>query len=112
MANFLSTLLIILLATLGIFGGAFVYNILNMSFLKKFRINKWIPLVLAILCFVLPIFLYGKIITFVVVFLQTFLTSFFLFAFLDLRGYREVKKKEIVIKPKAKPNRIKNNKDK
>lgn len=94
----------------------FVYNILRKYVLNRFKPNKWIILAVGIAVFFIPSFAAGyykynmegtiwQLVqsgVFIILFLW----------FMDLSGlgaYRDVNKKDdYVIKPKAKPNRVKN----
>lgn len=109
------------------------YNLLKRYVLSKVKINKWVVFVIAMIALVVPnllagllhlnvqnnpFWVYGPSGLFILLFLW----------FMDLSGYtkrrgssataattttygRKDKKKDIIIKPKAKPNRIKNKKD-
>jgi len=76
----------------------------------KVRINKWIPLSIAIILFIVQIFL-GKINIYISNGISVFSVLFFLW-FMDITqtGGPKKKEKQIVIKPKAKPNRVKKHK--
>ena len=92
--------LMILLFT---FGRKYVFS--------KVRINKYIPLGIAIVLFILQIFMpaiLGKNIVWVS-FLLTILTVTFFLWFMDIvtTGGPKQKEKKIEIRPKAKPNRVK-----
>lgn len=84
---------------------------------SKVRINKFIPLAIAIILLVVQMFLpsivsWGSNI--IVVVIMTILTVTFFMWFLEIQatGGPKKKDKEIVIRPKAKPNRVKHlNKD-
>lgn len=108
-----------------------VYNVLKYYVLSKIKINKWIVFIIAFVVFLMPNFLaalfkldvqnnsiwmYGPSGIFIILFLW----------FIDLSGWnnriskntssagtylgygKKDKKKDVVIKPKAKPNRMKN----
>jgi hypothetical protein len=108
-----------------------VYNILKVYVLNKININKWIVLALGILVLFLP----GILISLGVKlpnnsFWQFIPSGIFIILFLwfmDLNGWmskktksstsstytgygKKDKKKDVIIKPKAKPNRVKNKK--
>ena len=74
---------------------------------SKVKINKWIPLSIAIVLFIVQVLLgtTHKYFSYVV---SVFSVSFFLW-FMDIiqTGGPKKKEKQIVIKPKAKPNRVK-----
>ena len=108
MGNFLSTLLYFIVLLAIVFGIMFLGNKYVFS---KVRINKYIPLGIAIATFVLQIFMpviIGKNIWWVS-FLLTILTVTFFLWFLDIQttGGPKKKEKKIEIRPKAKPNRVK-----
>lgn len=109
MGNILSVLLylvVLVACAAGIFilGRKYVYS--------RVRINKFIPLGLAILGLVLQFFLAKNNI--ILNFAFTLVILYFFLWFMDIQatGGPKAREKEIVIKPKAKPNRAKNiNKD-
>ena len=76
----------------------------------KVRINKWIPLSIAIILFIVQMFL-GQTNKYISYVISIFAILFFLW-FMDITqtGGPKKKEKQIVIKPKAKPNRVKKNK--
>ena len=114
-----------------------VYNVLKSRVLHKVTVNKWIILVAAMVLFIVPVLIWPNmpkaISNYVIpaVFVILFLW------FLDLSGFmkkrnlskpsskttskttakpnivradvKKDKKKDVVIRPKAKPNRVKNN---
>lgn len=108
MGNFLSTLLYFVIMLALIFG----IMILGRKYVfSKVRINKFIPLGIAIALFVLQIFIpmiLGKNILWVS-FILTLLTVTFFLWFMDIQttGGPKKKEKKIEIRPKAKPNRVK-----
>lgn len=109
MANFLGTLLYFLVLLAIVFGVMFLGRKYVFS---KVRINKYIPLGIAIVLFILQIFMpaiLGKNIVWVS-FLLTILTVTFFLWFMDIvtTGGPKQKEKKIEIRPKAKPNRVKN----
>ncbi|MDU7455392.1 hypothetical protein [Clostridium saudiense] len=108
MANFLGTLLYFLVLLAIVFGVMFLGRKYVFS---KVRINKYIPLGIAIVLFILQIFMLailGKNIVWVS-FLLTILTVTFFLWFMDIvtTGGPKQKEKKIEIRPKAKPNRVK-----
>lgn len=108
MANFLGTLLYFLALLAIVFGVMFLGRKYVFS---KVRINKYIPLGIAIVLFILQIFMpaiLGKNIVWVS-FLLTILTVTFFLWFMDIvtTGGPKQKEKKIEIRPKAKPNRVK-----
>ena len=108
MANFLGTLLYFLVLLAIVFGVMFLGRKYVFS---KVRINKYIPLGIAIVLFILQIFMpaiLGKNIV-GVSFLLTILTVTFFLWCMDMvtTGGPQQKEKKIEIRPKAKPNRVK-----
>lgn len=109
MRNFLSTLLYFVVLLAIVFGIMFLGRKYVFS---KVRINKFIPLGISIVLFVLqmfmPMILGGRSILWVS-FLLTILTVTFFLWFMDIQATGGPKKKEkkIEIRPKAKPNRLK-----
>ena len=108
MANFLGTLLYFLVLLAIVFG---VMYLGRKYVFSKVRINKYIPLGIAIVLFILQIFMpaiLGKNIVWVS-FLLTILTVTFFLWFMDIvtTGGPKQKEKKIEIRPKAKPNRVK-----
>ena len=100
MGMFVLILQIILLAVV-IFGG---FSLLSRFVFNKVKINKWI--ILAAATFI-------PMNQWIVLAISAVATILFLW-FLDIlrNGYPKLKKeKKVVIKPKAKPNRVKHNKD-
>lgn len=77
---------------------------------SKVRINKWIPLAIAIILFIIQVFI-GQSNIYVSSVFSIFTVLFFLW-FMDImqRGGPKKKEKQIMIRPKAKPNRVKKNK--
>ena len=108
MGNFLSTLLYFVVLLAIVFG----IMILGRKYVfSKVRINKFIPLGIAIALFVLQIFMpviIGKSIMWVS-FVLTLLTVTFFLWFMDIQttGGPKKKEKKIEIRPEAKPNRVK-----
>lgn len=108
MGNFLLTLLYFVVMLAVIFG----IMVLGRKYVfSKVRINKFIPLGIAIGLFILQIFIpviLGKNIMWVS-FVLTLLTVTFFLWFMEIQAGAGPKKKEkqIEIRPKAKPNRVK-----
>ena len=108
MGNFLLTLLYFILLLVIVFGIMFLGRKYVFS---KVRINKYIPLGIAIvtliLQFVIPVIMGNNV--FLVSFLLPILTVTFFLWFLDIQttGGPKKKEKKIEIRPKAKPNRVK-----
>lgn len=105
--NLLTTLLsfaVMLIIILGAFA------LCKKFIFSKVRINKWIPLSIAIVLFAIQVFI-GQANIFITSGLSIFAVLFFLW-FTDIMqtGGPKRKEKQIVIKPKAKPNRAKKNK--
>ena len=95
-----------------------LYSILRKTVLHKLKVNKWIVFTVMIVVFIVTALfqpqlddnVYLKYLT------QGIFILLFLW-FLDLSGFTKrvdarAKKNAMVIKPKAKPNRVKNNKQK
>lgn len=106
MSIFLSILsfVIMLVVMLG------AYALCRMYVFTKVRINKWIPLAIAIILFIIQLTI-GNTNKILNIGLSIF-TVLFLLWFMEIlqTGGPKKKEKEIVIKPKAKPNRVKNRK--
>lgn len=105
--NILGTILIFILICVVVLAA----NALCKKFIfSKVRINKWIPLAIAIALFVIQIFV-GQSNIYVSSVFSIFTVLFFLW-FMDITqtGGPKKKEKQIMIKPKAKPNRVKKNK--
>ena len=108
MGNFLGTLLYFLVLLVAVFG---IMYFGNKYVFSKVRINKYIPLGIAIALFILQLFMpviLGKNIMWVT-FILTILTITFFLWFMDIvtTGGPKKKEKKIEIRPKAKPNRVK-----
>ena len=108
MGNFLGTLLYFLVLLVAVFG---IMYFGNKYVFSKVRINKYIPLGIAIALFILQIFMpviLGKNIMWVT-FILTILTITFFLWVMDIvtTGGPKKKEKKIEIRPKAKPNRVK-----
>ena len=108
MGSFLSTLLYFIVLLVIVIGIMFLVRKYVFS---KVRINKYIPLGIAIvtliLQFVIPVIMRKDV--FWVSFLLTILTVTFFLWFMDIQatGGPKKKEKQIEIRPKAKPNRVK-----
>ena len=109
MGNFLSTLLYFVILLAIVFGVMFLGRKYVFS---KVRINKFIPLSIAIALLVLqifiPMFLDVNAMRWVSLVLTILTVTFFLW-FMDIQttGGPKKKEKKIEIRPKAKPNRVK-----
>ncbi len=107
--NIITTVLLFLLMLVVII---IVYLFSKKFIFSKVKINKWIPLSIAIVLFIIQIYLgtrsSNKYFTTI---LSIFAVLFFLW-FMDINqtGGPKSKEKQIVIKSKAKPNRVKKNK--
>lgn len=84
------------------------YALCRKFIFSKVRINKWIPLTIAIILFIIQIFAI-TLNQYVRSAISLLAVLFFLW-FMDIMqgGGPKKKEKQIVIKPKAKPNRVKN----
>ncbi|MGH4052411.1 MAG: hypothetical protein ACREVX_13965 [Clostridium sp.] len=103
-----------------------IYNVLKTYVLFKIKISKWLVLGLAFVFFVIPMMvwrnmpLYASRYVIPGIFVVLFLWFMDLSGFLRKKNYSKTnttsstskkdKKDDIVIRPKAKPNRVKNNK--
>lgn len=87
-----------------------VYVFCKKFIFSKVRINKWIPLSIAMILFIIQLFA-PTVNQYVRSGLSIVSVLFFLW-FMDIiqGGGPKKKEKEIVIRPKAKPNRVKNKK--
>ncbi len=76
---------------------------------KKVRVNKWVPLAVAIALFLIQMFLTTTQRVVPVQMLLSVLSVLFFLWFMDIlqTGGPKKSEKKIVIKPKAKPNRVK-----
>lgn len=86
------------------------YSLCRKYVFTKVRVNKWIPLAIAIILFIVQLTV-GNTNKYLNMGLSIFTVLFFLW-FMDIlqTGGPKKKEKQIVIKPKAKPNRVKNRK--
>lgn len=102
--NILTTILFFLLMLVITFA---VYILSKKFIFSKVKINKWIPLSIAMVLFIAQILL-GSTNKYLSYGLSIFAVLFFLW-FMDVNqtGGPKKKEKQIVIKPKAKPNRVK-----
>lgn len=105
-----------------------IYYGLKTYLLNKIKINKWVVLVIAILFFTAPVILWPTMPVFVAKYVVPGVFVIFALWFMDLSGfmkrrnvpnsksnytntsYKKDKKNDVVMRPKAKPNRVKNNK--
>ncbi|MGL4774205.1 MAG: hypothetical protein ACRC2K_11610 [Clostridium sp.] len=86
------------------------FVVLKKYVFSKVPVNKFIPLAVAIILFLIQVFVkldsIGTMVT-------TYFAVLSFLWFMDIQqtgGPKKNKEKKIVIKPKAKPNRVKNNK--
>lgn len=97
-----------------------VYNVLKKYVLSKIKASKWVILISALLVFFLPTLIIALTKNvpnqMVISYIQMPIFVILFLWFMDLMGLgttRNIaKKNDIVIRPKAKPNRVKNNEDK
>ncbi|MGG5462271.1 hypothetical protein [Clostridium sp. B9] len=107
MLNALMFILQIIVLAVVIFGG---FSLLSRYVFNRVRVNKWIILAAAVIIFCIPMFIPMN--QWIMLGLSAIATILF-FWFLDVlrNGYPKLKKeKKVVIKPKAKPNRVKHDK--
>jgi len=102
-------------------GVLFIYQFLKPYVFEKIKINKWVVLTIAIVVFVLPSIIWPTMPNLVAKYIVPGLFVIFFLWFMDLSGYikkapsnngytyNKKNKNNITIKPKAKPNRVKNN---
>ena len=105
-----------------------VYNVLKSYLLSKVKVNKWIILGLAMVVFILPMLIWPTMPKYVANYIIPGTFVFLFLWFMDLSGFikkknvaktnynysgiassKKDKKNDIVMRPKVKPNRIKNN---
>jgi len=99
---------ILLLILLGLFT-MITFNLLYIFVLDKLRINKWIVLSLGVILFVLSTFLMGTKLHTLLKLLSIVITIMpFMWFYNILSKEKANKKTKIQIRPKAKPNRVKN----
>ncbi|GKX66772.1 hypothetical protein [Inconstantimicrobium mannanitabidum] len=109
----MNTVIMILIAIAAILFSLIGYSFLNIYVLRKFKPNKWIVLASAIIMFACPVVINAITKTQNLIVNLVFSIIFFILTlwFFDLYKYgqnkKNVKQKEIKIKPKAKPNRAK-----
>ena len=109
------------------------FNFMKTHVFQKVKINKWLILAVAIAIFLIPIFIWPNMPLYVANYVIPAIFVLLLLWFLDLSGFmqpknstklgsktgskpkivradtKKDKKKDVVIRPKAKPNRVKNN---
>ena len=106
-----------------------IYNVLKAYVLFKVKVNKWIVLAAAVVLFIAPIIIWPNMPTYVSNYIVPGIFVVLFLWFMDLSGFmrkrniskpnsktnvtttsaKKDKKKNVVIRPKAKPNRVKNN---
>jgi len=103
-----------------------IYNGLKIYVLNKVKINKWIVLVTSLILFMAPMLIWPHMPKYVANYIVPGIFVVLFLWFMDLSGFmkkrnttrnnyinignKKDKKDDIVIRPKAKPNRVKNNK--
>lgn len=86
-----------------------IYNVLKIYVLSKVKVNKWIILVAALVVFFVPAFFPLNINPYVLMFTQSTIFVILFLWFIDLLTLsKKQKQNKINIRPKAKPNRVKN----
>lgn len=102
--NILTTILLFLLMLIVIFAA---YTLCKKYIFGKVRINKWIPLSISVVLFIIQMYL-NSVNKYAATGVSIFAVLFFLW-FMDINqtGGPKKKEKQVVIKPKAKPNRVK-----
>ncbi|MBK5242458.1 hypothetical protein [Clostridium sp.] len=102
-----------------------IYYGLKAYVLPKIKVNKWIVLTVAMLVFIVPMLIWPNMPGYVSAYVIPGIFVVLFLWFLDLSGFIKKKnvsktnyttignkkdnKKDVVIRPKAKPNRVKNN---
>lgn len=109
-----------------------IYNVLKAYVLEKVKVNKWAVLALAVVLFIVPMVIWPNMPKYVSNYIIPGIFVVLFLWFMDLSGFmknkntskqnsktnitssnsKKDKKKEVVIRPKAKPNRVKNNQKK
>lgn len=91
-----------------------IYNFLKVYVLSKIKANKWIVLISALAVFFIPIVVRINLPWNMWTYIPSGIFVILLLWFMDLAGLvgrryeKRNKKNEIIMKPKAKPNRIRN----
>lgn len=102
-----------------------LYNVLKIYVLPKMKVSKWIVLAAAIVVFIVPMLIWPNMHVVVSNYVIPGIVVILLLWFMDLSGIikkrnvpktnntttsnKKDNKKDVVIRPKAKPNRVKNN---
>ena len=104
MGNILSIILYFVIVLAVMF---FAFTLGRKYIFSKVRINKWIPLAIAIVLFILQVIVKSQNVLVNMIF--PIVTVWFFMWFIDIQSTGGPKKKEkkIEIRPKAKPNRAK-----
>lgn len=105
-----------------------IYNGLKAYVLSKVKVNKWVVLAAAVILFIVPMVIWPNMPTYASNYIIPGIFVVLFLWFMDLSGFmknrstqkqnsktnissansKKDKKKEVVIRPKAKPNRVKN----
>jgi hypothetical protein len=102
-----------------------LYNVLKSYVLYNINISKWIVLLSAVTIFIVPMLIWPNMPRFIANYIIPGIFVILFLWFMDLSGFmkkrnisktnststytKKDKKNDVVIRPKAKPNRIKNN---
>lgn len=96
------------------------YNYLNKHLFSKLKVNKWLILAIGVFVYFIPTILISfgiNIVNTYISYIFSIIFAIFLLWFFELMGWtkrnnyeKADKKNDITIKPKAKPNRVKNDK--
>ena len=103
-----------------------IYNVLKAYVLYNIKINKWIVLISAVTIFMVPMIIWPNMPKYVNNYIIPGIFVILFLWFMDLSGFmknkntpktnstrttsKKDKKNDVVIRPKAKPNRVKKNK--
>ena len=120
MSTFMTILSIVVLSIIILV----IYNVLKSYVLYKVKVNKWIILALAMVLFIVPTLAWPTMPKYVANYIIPGAFVFLFLWFMDLSGFikkksipktnysgiatKKNKKNDIVMRPKVKPNRIKN----
>ena len=94
--------------------GLVLYNLFKIYVISKFKINKWFVLAAAIIILIAQFVVNGKYKNDIASYILTAAFVILSLWFMDAMGWGATKPKtnnSVVIKPKAKPNRIKDKKN-
>lgn len=115
----MQTILFILSIVVFAFGVLLIYQLLKPLVLDKIRVNKWIILVAALIEFIVPSIIWPTMPNIFVKYIVPGVFVILFLWFLDLSGYlkknqqrvasykKNKRTSNVIIKPKAKPNRVK-----